>query len=169
MHAPSQRNITYVQMVRWSIYESIQPEPPLSPIHRYQPRPQGPPSRLHYMESFPFHRYATSTSTSTVPEYSSPLQLNHRVMRTPIATSDPPPWAVSLASKVFLVTIFDPIWLTIIDLIRLNYCFDLIRMNYFSIQLNSPLTYSFLIWVTQFKSYSRQSSGSPTLARVSSK
>ena len=105
------------------------------------------------------------------------LWAHFRTTSPPIAASDPLPQALSSASAVFLVTFFDPIRLTILDLIRLN-CFYLIRINCFSIWLesvvfpiwfDSGLTYSFLVWATQFESHSSQASGSPTLARVSSK
>ena len=49
VHAPRQRNSTYVHTVRWSIYKTRRPDHPHSPIRQYERRPQGPPSRPCYM------------------------------------------------------------------------------------------------------------------------
>ena len=49
VRAPIQRNSTYVQMFRQSIYKIIQPEHPQSPIRQYKQCPQGPPSQPCYM------------------------------------------------------------------------------------------------------------------------
>ena len=51
MHAPRQRNITYVQTVRRSIYDTRRPEHPHSTIWKYKRRPQGPPTRPRYMHN----------------------------------------------------------------------------------------------------------------------
>ena len=67
VHAPRQRNSTYIQTVRRSIYETRRPEHTHLPIRRYEQRPQGIPSRPRYMESCPDTDllYATYMSTST--------------------------------------------------------------------------------------------------------
>ena len=59
--------------------------------------------------------------------------------------------------------------LTIFDLIRRNCGFSLIRLKNNSIQSDSCLTYLFLTRLKKFDSHFNQASGSPTLARVSSK
>ena len=101
------------------------------------------------------------------------LSLEHcRVTSPPISASDPPPWALSSASAVLLVTIFDSIWNTIFDLITLNFGFDLIRFycSFNLVRLNdSRLTYLLLTEIIKFDSNSSQASESPTLARVSPK
>ena len=56
-------------------------------------------------------------------------QVHCWVMIPPIDASDPSPWALSLASVVFLVTLFDLIRLEVFHLIRLNCGFDLIGFN----------------------------------------
>ena len=57
-HAPRQRNSTYAQTVRRSIYKTIPPEHPHSPICRYEQRPPGTPFTDRYIESCPTLRYA---------------------------------------------------------------------------------------------------------------
>ena len=51
VHAPRQRNSTYIQMFRRYIYETKWTKHPHSPIHLYQQRLQGPDSRPRYMLS----------------------------------------------------------------------------------------------------------------------
>ena len=73
VHAPIQRNSTYVQTFRRFIYETRRPEHPHSPISRYKRRPQGPLSCPRYMElcldKDILHATATfmSTTTATTP------------------------------------------------------------------------------------------------------
>ena len=66
VHAPIQRNSTYVQKIRRSIYDNIWLEQPHSPIRRYKQHPQVPASRPHYIKFFPqFGSMSTYISTST--------------------------------------------------------------------------------------------------------
>ena len=171
IHAPRQRNSTYVQTVRQSIYETKWPYHPHSPIRQYWQLPQGPPLWPRYMESCPFHKHATSTTTYTsksmAPCISAAVTItastellrqetaHHRIRYMTLAPSS--------ASTFLLVTGFDLIWLTIFNLIRLNCCFDLIRLNYYYlIWFDSRLMYLFLTRVTQFESHSSQASGRST-------
>ena len=48
VHAPRQRNNTYVQTVIRYIYKTRQPEQPHPQIRRYERRSQGPSSRPRY-------------------------------------------------------------------------------------------------------------------------
>ena len=48
VHATIQRNILYVHMVIWSIYDNRQPKHPRLPMCQYKRRPQGPASCPHY-------------------------------------------------------------------------------------------------------------------------
>ena len=52
-HAPRQRNIMYVQMVRRSIYNTRRPEHPQSPIRRYKGHSLGPSSQPCYTYPVP--------------------------------------------------------------------------------------------------------------------
>ena len=48
VHSPIQRNSTYIQTVRRSVYETRWPEHPHLPIRQYKRRPLGPASRPCY-------------------------------------------------------------------------------------------------------------------------
>ena len=50
VHAPRHRNSIYVQTFRRSIYNTILPEHPHSPIHQYKRHLYGPPSRPLYIK-----------------------------------------------------------------------------------------------------------------------
>ena len=136
------------QTFRSSIYKTIQPKHPHSPICWYQQRPQRPTSYPHYMESWMFHIHNTSTGlcisaaimivTSTLPRYNPTNCYIWSTALIPI-----------IAIRSFLVTVFDLIPLMIFDLVWLNYGFDLIRLNFIIFQtwFDSQLPYLFLIWV----------------------
>ena len=64
VHAPRKRNITYIQMIRRSIYKTRRPEYPHSPICQYERCLHGPSLRPRYMEYCPIHGHGTSTSMS---------------------------------------------------------------------------------------------------------
>ena len=51
VHAPIQRSITNVQIVRWSIYDTRRPEHPHLQVLWYKHPPQGTSARTCYMES----------------------------------------------------------------------------------------------------------------------
>ena len=111
IHAPRQGNSTYIQTVRWSIYDTIRPEHPHSPICCYKQRAQGPPSWPRYMESCPDTALIYATATSTTPFISSavtstasnaPLRQDTAHRRISYRTLSP-----SLASAVYLVTVFN--------------------------------------------------------------
>ena len=55
VHAPRQRNSTYVQTVRWYIYKTRRPEHTPLPIHWYKKRPQGPPATAPLHGILPGH------------------------------------------------------------------------------------------------------------------
>ena len=67
VHAPRQRNSTYVQTIRRSIYWTRQLEHPHWPIRQYLRLPQRPPPRTCYTETYleTTLLYATSIYTST--------------------------------------------------------------------------------------------------------
>ena len=65
VHAPRHRNSTYIQMVRWSIYETRRPKHPHLQIRHYQWRVQGSASPPRYMESWQFHGNTMSTTASS--------------------------------------------------------------------------------------------------------
>ena len=123
VHTPRQRNSTYVHTVRRSIYETIWPEHSHLPIRQYKKRPQGPSSRPRYMESCPGTDllFATSTSTSTFMAMATAMSMTPSISnsgtitkRTESTHQEPGhchirymTLAPSLASVVFLVTVFD--------------------------------------------------------------
>ena len=125
INAPRQRNSTYVQKVRRSIFDTRQPEQPHLPILQYERRPQGPAPCPCYMESCPDTAllYATAMSTST----STNLCIAAIVTITAITAlicQDParrrisyPTIALSSASVVLLVPVFNFILLTVFGLI----------------------------------------------------
>ena len=104
VHATIQINIMYAHMVRRSIYKTRWSELFHSPIRQYNRRPQGPASHTCYMESLLYtarpYATSTSTSTSTFPEFPTPLQSPRACLRVkilPIAASYSNPRALSLA------------------------------------------------------------------------
>ena len=124
-NTPRQRNSTYVQTFRRSIFDTRQPEHPHLPILRYERRPQGPATCPCYMESCPdtalLYATAMSTSTSTNPCIAAIVTIT---AITALICQDParrrisyPTLALSSASAVLLVPVFNLIRLTVFGLI----------------------------------------------------
>ena len=173
VHTPRQRNSTYVQTVRRSIYKTRQPEHLHSPIRWYEQLPQIPSPRPRYMKSCTNTAllYATSTSTYTfratstasrvsavvtIPAGTAPLRQYPTHCRIRYPTLSPSLAYAVLCWQPFLT------WLdsSIFDLIRLN-CFwfdsthpffDLIWLTYFSTWFDSPVSIWFDSIVFRFES-----------------
>ena len=171
------------QTFRSSIYKTIQPKHPHSPICWYKQHPQGTDLRSLYMEPCPTRPKLCLCLRLRLQLHASPLpsrspQSRNRCVKIP-PTIASYIWRYPRHWKQFCWSqFFDLIQLTIFDLIRLNWGFvwlDSIMVSIwldslvFSIRFDSRLTYLFSTRVTQFESHTSQASGSPTLPRVSSK
>ena len=124
IHEPRQRNSTYIQTVRRSIYEIRRPEHLQSPIRRYERRPQGPPPRPCNMESCPDTAllYSTDTATST-----STVRHDHCEHCTAASRALPLPHLVSDA--ISIIDIRSSVLAAISDWIRLTcFRFDLTHL-----------------------------------------
>ena len=139
VHAPRQSNSAYIQTVRRYINQTRRPEHPHSPTLRYKQRPQvppfsdllhgilpgnGPTIRYGYVHVYryvynPVHLHRRYSHHEHCTAASRDHKMSHHL-------SDASP---SLASEFLLVTVFDWIIITILDLIRLNWGFDWIRLK----------------------------------------
>ena len=176
VHTPRQRNSTYVQTVRRSIYETRQPEHPRSPLLQHKWRPWWPPFLVPLHVILPGHsltlwyRYVyicvyspNISAVITITAITAPMRQEpaHSCIRyptlAPSSASAVPCWQPfpngfeSLVFSIWFDSIVISIWLYSIA---------------FPIRFDSHLTYLFSIRVTKFESYSSEALVSPTLARV---
>ena len=111
VHAPRQKNITYIQTVRRSIYKTRRPEQPHLSIWQYERLSQGPASRPHYMESYPFYRQDMSTSTATAMAMA--LRISAAIMITTSTAplrQEPAHWHFRYPTLVPSLASLDPCW-----------------------------------------------------------
>ena len=126
VNVPRQRNSTYVQTVRWYIYETRWPKHPHLSISWYERRPPGTSftDLLHQILTKMDISTSTSMSKSTVSGSLTPLLLPRACCRVKIlciGTSYPPSEAPSSASDISnnstVPTRFDSRFLTVSDLV----------------------------------------------------
>ena len=126
VHAPIKRNSTYIQTVRWSIYNTRWPKHPHSPIHLYIRRPQGPNPLA------PLHGILTNTAHSrsiSMSQFTFPCGVkiySNSDNSTAASTARPLPRQLSALGPVIGIGHFvwlsgyDLIWLTGPNLIQLT-------------------------------------------------